>query len=89
MIDPPFIRLCSSQTNLCSDNIDLAHRQVVLRDNFMEELDYFLLPESAWNSLTLWYGLTRNSRAIARRVVEYGMYTKHIKVEVYLLECSS
>ena len=52
----------------------------------IEELDYFLLPESAWNMLTSWYGLSSNSRAIGRKVVEHGMYMKHIKVEVYLLE---
>ena len=51
----------------------------------MEELDYFLLPESAWNMLTSWYGLTSNSRVIARKVEEYGMLLKHMKVEVYLL----
>ena len=52
----------------------------------MEVLDYFLLPESAWNMLTSWYGLTSKSRAIARKVVEHGLYMKHLKVEVYLLE---
>ena len=52
----------------------------------MEELDYFLLPESAWNMLTSWYGLTHNSRTIARKVYEHGMYLKHMKVEIYLFE---
>ena len=52
----------------------------------MEELDYFLLPEIAWCKLTSWYGLLERSTVIARKVVEHGMYTKNIKVEVYLLE---
>jgi ubiquitin carboxyl-terminal hydrolase 4/11/15 len=52
----------------------------------MEELDYFLLPETAWNKLTLWYGLEEQSMVIARKVVEHGMHMKHLKVEVYLLE---
>ena len=52
----------------------------------MEELDYFFLPERAWYLLTFWYGLSQNSRAIARKVVEHGMYLKILKVEVYLLE---
>ena len=52
----------------------------------MEELDYFLLPEAAWTKLTSWYGLSQNSRPLARKVVEHGMYMKHCKVEVYLLE---
>ena len=57
-----------------------------LRDHLMEELDYFLLPTSAWNMLVTWYGLTDYSRAIPRKVVEHGMYVRHLKVEVYLLE---
>ena len=57
-----------------------------IRDHLMEELDYFLLTESAWNRLISRYGLTCNSRVIARKVVELGMYMKHCKVEVYLLE---
>ena len=52
----------------------------------MEELDYFLLPEGAWSKLSSWYGLSQNSRPLARKVVEHGMYMKHCKVEVYLLE---
>ena len=52
----------------------------------MEELDYFLLPEAAWNKLTSWYGLSQNSTVIARKVLLHGMYVKHLKVEVYLLE---
>ena len=52
----------------------------------MDELDYFLLPESAWNKLHSWYGLSTGSKVIARKVVEYGLYMKHCKVEVYLLE---
>jgi hypothetical protein len=39
------------------------------------ELDYFLLPETAWNKLTSWYGLEEQSTVIARmvNVVEHGM----------------
>ena len=36
--------------------------------------------------LTSWYGLSSNSSPIARNVVEHGMYMKHCKLEVYLLE---
>ncbi|MCG8623410.1 MAG: hypothetical protein MJE68_15635 [Proteobacteria bacterium] len=52
----------------------------------MEELDYFLLPESAWNKLTSWYGLLEQSTVIPRKVIEHGFYSKHPQVEVYLLE---
>ena len=52
----------------------------------MEELNYFILPETSWCKLTSWYGLLELSTVIARKVVEHGMYMKHCKVEVYLLE---
>jgi ubiquitin carboxyl-terminal hydrolase 4/11/15 len=52
----------------------------------MEELDYSILPETAWNKLTSWYGLEEHSTVIAKKVVDHGMYMKHRKVEVYLLE---
>ena len=57
-----------------------------LRNHLMEELNYFLLPEVAWKKMTSWYGLSKNSRPIARKVVEHGKYMKHCKVEAYLLE---
>jgi ubiquitin carboxyl-terminal hydrolase 4/11/15 len=52
----------------------------------MEEQDYSVLPETAWNKLTSWYGLEEQSMVIARKVAVHGMYMKHCKVEVYLLE---
>ena len=66
-------------------NTKNTDRQVI-RDHLMEELHYFILPESAWNRLISWYGLTCNSKVIARNVVFHGFYTKHCIVEVYLLE---
>ena len=51
----------------------------------MEELDYSLVPEKAWRHLVRCYVPPGGSRPIARRVVEYGLYMKHCKVEVYLL----
>ena len=49
----------------------------------MEDLDYSLLPEVAWTKLSSWYGLADGSRPIGRKVIEWGMYVKHLKVEVY------
>jgi len=37
-----------------------------LRDHLMEELDYSLVPEAAWNKLVVWYGLSQGSRPLAR-----------------------
>ena len=57
-----------------------------LKELLMEELDYSLVPEEGWVKLVEWYGMARGSRPIARKVVEYGLYMKVLKVEVYLLE---
>ncbi len=46
----------------------------------MEDLDYSLVPEGGWNKLLIWYGLAEGSRPIARKVIEWGMYVKHLKV---------
>ena len=57
-----------------------------LKEDLMEELDYSLVPEEGWVKLVEWYGMAPGSRPIARKVVEYGVYMKHLRVEVYLLE---
>lgn len=57
-----------------------------LKEHLIDELYYYLVPEEAWNKLVLWYGIVENQPPIARKVVEYGMYVKHCKVEVYLIE---
>ena len=58
----------------------------ILNEHLHEELHYTLVPEEAWEKLVGWYGMADDSRPIARKVVEYGMYTKHLKVEVYILK---
>ncbi|CAL1290748.1 unnamed protein product [Larinioides sclopetarius] len=57
-----------------------------IKDHLIDELDYVLLPEEAWDLLVKWYGLVEGQQPIVRKVVEYGMFVKHCKVEVYLLE---
>ena len=58
----------------------------VLRDHLVDELDYNLVPEEAWEKLSQWYGVLDEKQAIPRKVVEHGLYVKHCKVEVYLME---
>ena len=72
-----------------------------LKHNLMEEVDYALLSEPAWTLLFNWYGLSAESRPIARYtiiitilnyyyiiryVIEYSAYAKNLRVEVYLVE---
>ena len=46
----------------------------------MEDLDYSLIPETAWDKLTTWYGIAEGSRAIARKVIQWGACVKKLKV---------
>ena len=64
--------------------IDL--KREILKDHLMEDLDYSLVPEEGWRKFVSWYGIEESSRPIPRRVVEHGLYVKHCKVEVYLVE---
>uniref|UniRef100_A0A3P9NXZ1 Ubiquitin carboxyl-terminal hydrolase n=1 Tax=Poecilia reticulata TaxID=8081 RepID=A0A3P9NXZ1_POERE len=57
-----------------------------LKEHLIDELDYVLVPTDAWNKLVSWYSCLEGQRPIVRKVVEHGMFVKHCKVEVYLLE---
>ena len=57
-----------------------------LKDHLMEDLDYSLVPEGGWNKLLIWYGLAEGSRPIARKVIEWGMYVKNLKVRQRWME---
>ena len=57
-----------------------------LKKHLIDELDYALLPTKAWEKLASWYGICEGQTPIARQVVEHGMFVKHCKVEVYLVE---
>lgn len=58
----------------------------VLKEHLIDELDYVLVPTEAWNKLMCWYGSVPGQQPIVRKVVEHGMFVKHCKVEVYLIE---
>ncbi|KAM4722665.1 ubiquitin carboxyl-terminal hydrolase 4 [Rhinophrynus dorsalis] len=58
----------------------------VLKEHLIDELDYVLVPTEAWSKLMNWYGSVQGQQPIVRKVVEHGLFVKHCKVEVYLLE---
>ena len=58
----------------------------ILKDHLMEDLDYSLVPEEVWKKFVSWYGIEEASQLIPCHVVEHGLYMKHYKVEVYLVE---
>ncbi|KAM4581904.1 uncharacterized protein V3H82_006025 isoform 2-T2 [Fundulus diaphanus] len=72
------------------DNSGLFSDQVTqaLKEHLIDELDYVLVPTEAWNKLVSWYGCLEGQSPIVRKVIEHGMFVKHCKVEVYLLELS-
>lgn len=57
-----------------------------LKEHLIDELDYVLLPTEGWNKLVSWYGTVEGQEPIARKVIEQGMFVKHCKVEVYLID---
>lgn len=57
-----------------------------LREHMVDELDYFLVPAEVWEKFVSWYGLVEEQTPIKRHVVEQGMFVKHCRVEVYLLQ---
>lgn len=56
-----------------------------LKESLIDELDYMLVPEEAWVKLVEWYSITDGQSAIGRKVIELGLFVKHRKVEVYLM----
>ena len=56
-----------------------------LKDHLREDLDYSLVPE-VWKKFVAWYGLEESSKSTPRKAVELGIYVKHCRVEVYLVE---
>ncbi|XP_069693943.1 ubiquitin carboxyl-terminal hydrolase 15-like isoform X2 [Periplaneta americana] len=58
----------------------------IIRESLIDELDYVLVPTESWNLLVDWYGTVNSRTAISRQVIEYGVFVKHYKVEVYLLQ---
>ncbi|XP_049846278.1 ubiquitin carboxyl-terminal hydrolase 4-like isoform X2 [Schistocerca gregaria] len=56
-----------------------------LREHLCEENDFVLVPDELWVLLVKWYGVIYNQKPIARKVVEFGAFTKSYKVEIYLL----
>jgi len=57
-----------------------------LKDHLIDELDYVLVPDEAWLKFETWYGTVDGQEPIARKVIEQGMFVKHCKVEVYMMD---
>ena len=55
-----------------------------IREHMIDEMDYVLVPEEAWDMLVAEFSLEDNlegtSTAVKRKVVEHGMFVKQFKV---------
>ena len=55
-----------------------------IREHMIDEMDYVLVPEEAWDMLVAEFGIEDNlggtSSAVKRKVVEHGMFVKQFKV---------
>lgn len=65
------------------DNSDILGPSGLLKKDLVQNVDYKLMPDTAWKLLYKKFGST--SSAIRRWVVEYGAFRKTMRVEVYLL----
>ena len=57
-----------------------------LKEHLAEEVDYVLVPEQAWKMLVDRYSLTEGQEPLVRRVVDQGLMSSYLKVEIYLTE---
>ncbi|XP_013412555.1 ubiquitin carboxyl-terminal hydrolase 15 isoform X3 [Lingula anatina] len=68
------------------DNSPLLKESGALKEHLVDELDYVLVPEEGWEKMSSWYPPVEGQKPIARKVIEQGMFVKHCKVEVYLMD---
>ncbi|WAR25185.1 UBP4-like protein [Mya arenaria] len=54
-----------------------------MKEHLIDDLDYTLVPAEAWEKLVAWYTLFENQEPLPRKVIEEGVYSKSLKVEVY------
>ena len=60
-----------------------------LKNHLSEDKDYAHVPESVWNMLVQWYGMTVRSRPIMRGVIEHGgstwleLYPAKLQLHLY------
>ena len=61
-----------------------------IRDHMIDELEYVLVPEEAWDMLVAEFGLednleTKNTNtAVKKYVVEHGIFVRQLKVRIVL-----
>ncbi|KAH3816326.1 hypothetical protein DPMN_117840 [Dreissena polymorpha] len=54
-----------------------------LKEHLIDTLDYILIPAEGWDRLLTWYSMAEGQEPLPRKVIEEGVYSKALKVEVY------
>ncbi|KAK3578660.1 hypothetical protein CHS0354_002964 [Potamilus streckersoni] len=72
--------------NMFKENTLVEGQMPKLKEHMIDDIDYILVPEEAWNKLVGWYGLTEGQEPIARKVIQHGLFVRNCKVEVYYLD---
>lgn len=71
------------------DNSDLLENDLkTLKAHLLDDIDYALAPESAWDELVKMYGVTEGQMPIARKVITVGSISKQSTVEIFPPEIS-
>ena len=68
------------------DNANLLDEDNTLKEHLIDESNYNLVPQEAWNILEENFGLATTTTTIKRKVIEKGRIVKQCVVEVYLTE---
>ncbi|ESO00675.1 hypothetical protein HELRODRAFT_101065 [Helobdella robusta] len=68
------------------DNSQLLLDSNKLKPDITEEVDYYFLPQKAWDLFVMWYSLAEDQEPIARKVISQGVFNNHLIIEMYLLE---
>jgi len=63
-----------------------TREEAQIRDHMIDEMDYVLVPQEAWQALVAKFGTGDGWQEVRRVVVEHGMFVKHCKVEVYYMQ---
>jgi len=76
----------SSYSPSTGGGIQPPSNSLELKANLTEDMDYVLVPKPAWDLLVEWYSLAANQEPIVRKVVDHGMLSSYLRVEIYLTE---
>lgn len=66
------------------DNSDILYDPAIreLKNEMLENIDFVFVPTQCWDYLVELYGVSDNDTAIYRKVIEFGEFTRQLKVDL-------